>query len=84
MPNRPASPSSCTWPSPLPHDFLAVPACAYPPKPGLKGGLQWVAGNEDGYEASQHGYGAERAAASGVEGTFSKDTYIHPDNEGNQ
>ena len=66
---------------PAPHGSLAVPACAYPPKPGLKGGLQWVAGNEDGYEASNTAT-AQRAAAAGVEGTFSKDTYIHPDNEG--
>lgn len=66
---------------PAPHGSLAVPACAYPPGSGLKGGLQWVAGNGDGYEASNTAT-AQRAAAAGVEGGFSKDAYIHPDNEG--
>lgn len=66
---------------PAPHGSLTVPACAYPPNPGLRGGLQWIAGHADGYEASNTAT-AERAAAAGVEGTFSKDAYIHPDNEG--
>lgn len=66
---------------PAPHGSLAVPACSYPAGTGLSGGLQWVAGNEDGYEASNTAT-AERAKAAGVGGTFSKDTFIHPDNEG--
>lgn len=66
---------------PAPHGSLTVPACAYPPNAGLNGGLQWVAGNADGYEASNTATG-QRAAAAGVEGAFAKDTYIHPDNQG--
>lgn len=65
---------------PAPHGSLTVPACAYPPNSGLKGGLQWVADNGDGYEACNTAT-AQRAAAAGVEGPFSKDAYIHPDNE---
>lgn len=65
---------------PAPHGSLAVPACAYPANRGLKGGLQWVDDNGDGYEACNTAT-TQRATAAGVEGTFAKDSYIHPDNQ---
>lgn len=62
---------------PAPHASSAVPACAYPPGLGVRGGLQWK--EQDGLATSNTGTQA-LAEAAGVTGTYAKDTYIHPDN----
>ncbi len=62
---------------PAPHASTAVPACAYPPGGGMKGGLQWV--DKNGIATSNTGT-AELAAEAKIQGPFAKDTYIHPDN----